>query len=147
MTAAEPVENGKITFGVRVYAENRKLDERMAPHRLVVAIATLFIYTAWPYILFILLLFSWYPPVLLLNLALFSTVLMPAKLFWPEFLNLGVFNTWREYFSFSYKFEGVRKRGGIGKPRDGWEERERKRDGPCTEFGALCCWSLAAGSG
>ncbi|CAD7694679.1 unnamed protein product [Ostreobium quekettii] len=98
-------ENGKLPVGQRVYAEKRTEKGKMKPHRLFVAMTTLFVYTAWPYILLLLLLFSWWRPVLLLNLALFSTVLIPTKVFWPEFLNLSVFHTWREYFSFSYKFE------------------------------------------
>ncbi|CAD7694910.1 unnamed protein product [Ostreobium quekettii] len=98
-------ENVKLPVGQRVYSEKKMEHEGMKPHRRLVAMSTLFVYTAWPYILMFLLIFSWWRPVLILNLALYSTVLFPTKVFWPEFLNMSMFNTWREYFSFSYKFE------------------------------------------
>ena len=72
-----------------------------------IAMVTLLIYTAWPILLVFLLLFVWCPPVLLVNVILYSTLLIPAKVFWSEFMNWDLFRLWRQYFSFSYMYEEV----------------------------------------
>lgn len=93
----------ELVVGKRTYTDNSGPDFQQPLLDTVVAITTLAVYTAWPYILFLLILFAWFPPVFLLNVVLYSTLLMPAQLFWAEFLNWELFRTWREYFNFSYK--------------------------------------------
>lgn len=107
MTVSKPstgqVKSKELVVGKRTYTDNSGPDYQPPFLETVIAITSLAVYTAWPYILLILILFVWLPPVFLLNVLLYSTLLMPAQLYWPEFLNWDLFRTWREYFSFSYK--------------------------------------------
>lgn len=100
---AEQPGSKEIVVGKRSYTDNSGPDYQPPFLETVVAVTSLALYTAWPYILLILILFVWFPPVFLLNVVLYSTLLMPAQVYWAEFLNWGLFRTWREYFSFSYK--------------------------------------------
>ncbi|GMH39682.1 hypothetical protein BSKO_07580 [Bryopsis sp. KO-2023] len=89
--------------GKRAYTDNSGPKYQPPLYETFIAIISLGVYTAWPYVMFLLLLFAWYPPIFFVNLVLYSTLLMPAQLYWPNFLNWDLFRTWREYFSFSYK--------------------------------------------
>lgn len=71
------------------------------------AVVTLGLYTAWPYILCILFLFSFIPLILIFNLFILSTLLLPCPVLWKGFLNWELFKLWRQYFSFSYHLEEV----------------------------------------
>ena len=91
----------------RVYPDEKCMVEDQSLLEHGIALFTLALYTSWPYILFILLLLSFVPAILILNLFIASTLLLPCPLFSEAFLNLEIFRLWRQYFSFSYYMEEV----------------------------------------
>jgi len=101
----DKLEDYPCQIGTRVYIDERHLlqDQTYLEH--TVAVFTLALYTAWPYVLLILLLLSFIPSILLLNILLLSSILLPCPLFSEWFLDLDVFRLWRQYFSFSYYME------------------------------------------
>ena len=95
-------------IGKRVYHDERSSVEKQTPMEHAIAVLTLALYTAWPYILLMLVLLSFIPPIFVLNICIFSTLLLPCPLCWEQFLKWDLFRLWRQYFSFSYYMEEVR---------------------------------------
>jgi len=93
-------------YGTRVYSDGRKAGFKQGWVSYLVAVSTLTLYTAWIPMLMLLFLFVWNRTVLFFLLALFSTLGIPAKLHWQEFIDGYLLQTWREYFNFSYIIEG-----------------------------------------
>eukprot|EP01025_Chloroclados_australasicus_P003860 TRINITY_DN10919_c0_g1_i1.p1 TRINITY_DN10919_c0_g1~~TRINITY_DN10919_c0_g1_i1.p1 ORF type:complete len:325 (-),score=13.93 TRINITY_DN10919_c0_g1_i1:177-1151(-) len=72
----------------------------------IVAAVTLGLYVGWIYILIILgLLMLFSRTMIIVNILLWSTLLIPAPMWYAPFLNHWIFETWRQYFSYSFKIE------------------------------------------
>eukprot|EP01024_Parvocaulis_polyphysoides_P068205 TRINITY_DN8279_c0_g1_i3.p4 TRINITY_DN8279_c0_g1~~TRINITY_DN8279_c0_g1_i3.p4 ORF type:complete len:305 (+),score=25.54 TRINITY_DN8279_c0_g1_i3:55-915(+) len=99
------VKNG-IPIGKVVYTSSLKAGEKMSLVNRLVAMVSLGVYVGWIYILIILaisMLFS--RTMILVNILLYSSLLIPAPQWYPPFLKMWIFETWRQYFSFSFKLE------------------------------------------
>lgn len=71
-----------------------------------VAMSTLMLFIAWPYIYFSLLIASLFNRTALLVLILcWSTLLLPARLLWHDCTRSYILNTWQEFFNFSWILE------------------------------------------
>lgn len=73
--------------GIRIYADGQTKDSKMSFFENVVAVTTLLLYTGWIHIVLALVVSSFFSRVALaITIALFSTLLLPAKpVLWPAF--------------------------------------------------------------
>jgi hypothetical protein len=98
----------KAPVNVRIYSDGQSKSSKQGLLSSAVAVTTLLMYTGWMQVIILCLCFAWYRPVLYVLLALYSTLLFPAKpVLWGAFCRHWVFRTWREYFRFSYLFEQI----------------------------------------
>lgn len=93
--------------GVRVYSDGMSKQHTQGAVSNVVAIVTMFLYTAWLHIMLALMVAAFFNRYALYTvLFLFSTLALPARpVLWSSFNRSWIFKTWREYFNFSYLFE------------------------------------------
>lgn len=102
------IDDYPCPIGIRVYVDEKTKVEEQTLFEHSIAVLTLALYTALPYILVTLLCLSFFPVILKLNVLLISTLFLPCPLFSESFLNCKFFQLWRQYFSFSYLMEEVR---------------------------------------
>mmetsp|Transcript_22134 Transcript_22134/g.61235 ORF Transcript_22134/g.61235 Transcript_22134/m.61235 type:complete len:334 (-) Transcript_22134:512-1513(-) len=103
-----------VPTNVRIYTDGQDKDSKPTFFQLLVAYASLTLYTGWGHILMMLAVASIFYQIPRIILALlFGTLLLPAKpVLWKRFNRSWVFSTWRRYFHFSFLLEEVAKKNG-----------------------------------
>ncbi|KAG2439722.1 hypothetical protein HYH02_010600 [Chlamydomonas schloesseri] len=99
----------KAPTNVRIWSDGVTEHGKQSLFSSAVAMVTLFIYCGWMHVLLALVVLSfWYRWALVTVLVLYSTLLLPPKpVLWGPVCRSWIFQTWREYFKFSYVFEEV----------------------------------------
>eukprot|EP00878_Enallax_costatus_P001857 GHUV01002015.1.p1 GENE.GHUV01002015.1~~GHUV01002015.1.p1 ORF type:complete len:329 (+),score=100.81 GHUV01002015.1:293-1279(+) len=100
---------GQAPVGIRIYTDGFAKDHKQSFVSWLVAVTTLTLYTGWMHILIGLMIGSLFSRTCLIVLVtIWSTVFLPPKpVLWNAFCKSWVFQTWREYFQFSYLNEAV----------------------------------------
>ncbi|WIA23591.1 hypothetical protein OEZ85_000302 [Tetradesmus obliquus] len=100
---------GQTPVNVRVYSDGFSKDHKQSFISWAVAVTTLTIYTGWMHVLIGLMLASFFSRTCLyVLLAVWATTFLPAKpVLWNAFCRSWIFQTWREYFQFSYLNEST----------------------------------------
>eukprot|EP01026_Neomeris_dumetosa_P033491 TRINITY_DN2672_c0_g2_i3.p2 TRINITY_DN2672_c0_g2~~TRINITY_DN2672_c0_g2_i3.p2 ORF type:complete len:246 (-),score=-4.46 TRINITY_DN2672_c0_g2_i3:17-733(-) len=95
-----------VPIGKVVYSTPLRPGDEVPFVNKLVAVVSLGVYVGWVYILILLgLSMLLYRNMIYVNILLWSTLLIPAPYWYQPFLESWLFETWRQYFYFSFKME------------------------------------------